>query len=126
MNYYFAMKKYYIKTPYRLLIMHCFEILVQKKKAAKRRKFETMLDIEGFVREDEEIDDVVYCKLHCSFPRLCKEAERVKLQMPLTNVSEAKAVFRRKNRACQQHSHNANFHWNFQKYLVSILCPIIV
>ena len=47
-----------------------------------------MLDIEGFVREDEEIDGVVYCKLHCSFPRLCKEAERVKLQMPLTNVSQ--------------------------------------
>ena len=81
------MKKCYIKTPYRLLIMQCFEILLQKKKAARRRKFETMLDIEGFVREDEEIDGVVYCKLHCSFPRLCKEAERVKLQMPLTNVS---------------------------------------
>lgn len=45
------------------------------------------MKLEGFVLESEEIDEMVYCKLHCTFPRLCKEAERVKMQMPLTDVS---------------------------------------
>jgi len=48
-----------------------------------------MLEEEGILLEKETIGEEVYTKLHCTFPRLCKEAERVKLQMPLKNVSHS-------------------------------------
>ncbi|KAF6017966.1 hypothetical protein EB796_023726 [Bugula neritina] len=61
----------------------------EKRKAILRRRFEELLKDEGFSLEHEELGNTVFCKLHCSFRRLCKEAEAVKLQMPLTDMEIA-------------------------------------
>ncbi|XP_055895106.1 anoctamin-4-like isoform X2 [Biomphalaria glabrata] len=55
----------------------------QEKKANYRQRFEEKLKKEGFTIDEYEAHDHVYVKLYCPFKRLCKEAERVKLEMPL-------------------------------------------
>ncbi|XP_060551191.1 anoctamin-4-like isoform X4 [Ruditapes philippinarum] len=61
----------------------------EEKKQSKKRKedlrdrFEKAIRAEGFSIKEEIIDGYVYKKLHCPFKRLCKEAETVKLEMPL-------------------------------------------
>ncbi|XP_071087079.1 anoctamin-7-like [Haliotis cracherodii] len=56
---------------------------VLKTQEQNRRMFEMLLEKEGFSIQRVTIGGVVYVKLHCPFKRLCAEAERVKLQMPL-------------------------------------------
>ncbi|KAK6976839.1 anoctamin-3 [Biomphalaria glabrata] len=55
----------------------------QEKKANYRQRFEEKLKKEGFTIDEYEAHDHVYVKLYCPFKRLCKEAEHVKLEMPL-------------------------------------------
>ncbi|KAK0052977.1 anoctamin-3, partial [Biomphalaria pfeifferi] len=45
--------------------------------------FKEKLKKEGFTIDEYEAHDHVYVKLYCPFKRLCKEAEHVKLEMPL-------------------------------------------
>ena len=52
-----------------------------------RDKFESELLEEGVEIQTDEINNYVYQKLHTPFHRLCKEAEKVKLEMPLIGVS---------------------------------------
>ena len=60
------------------------------KRALMRERFEKQMEEEGldFDRpgEREIIVDNVFIKVHCPFKRLCKEAEKVKLEMPLKEV----------------------------------------
>ena len=58
-----------------------------EKKERLRKRFEDELRKSGFSIKDVEIENKVYKKLHCPFKRLCEEAERVKLEMPLEGVS---------------------------------------
>lgn len=58
-----------------------------KKKEDLRDRFEKAMRAEGFSIKEEIIDGYMYKKLHCPFKRLCKEAEKVKLEMPLKGVS---------------------------------------
>lgn len=58
-----------------------------KKREDMRERFEKELRAEGFSLKEELIEDYVYIKLHCPFKRLCQEAEKVKLEMPLKGVS---------------------------------------
>ncbi|KAL5011379.1 hypothetical protein ScPMuIL_009930 [Solemya velum] len=48
-----------------------------------REIFEEELVDEGITLETEEHPDVIFKLLHCPFKRLCAEAEKVKLEMPL-------------------------------------------
>lgn len=59
----------------------------RQKKIELQEKFEAALLEEGVEIESEEIHDTVYQKLHTPFHRLCQEAEKVKLEMPLIGVS---------------------------------------
>lgn len=52
-----------------------------------REKFMEALEEEGFDVMKEEIGNLVYLKLHAPFWRLCKEAEREGLKMPVKDVS---------------------------------------
>ena len=58
-----------------------------KKTLELRDKFENELLDEGIEIQTDEINEVVYQKLHTPFYRLCQEAEKVKLEMPLIGVS---------------------------------------
>ena len=58
-----------------------------RKKERLRERFENALRKTGFSIKEVTIEDKVYKKLHCPFKRLCEEAERVKLEMPLEGVS---------------------------------------
>ena len=58
-----------------------------EKKERLRKRFEDALRHQGFSIKVVEIEKKVYKKLHCPFKRLCEEAERVKLEMPLEGVS---------------------------------------
>lgn len=53
-----------------------------------REKFMDALEDEGFDVLKEEIGDNVYLKIHTPFWRLCKEAEREGLKMPIKDVSK--------------------------------------
>ncbi|XP_059169358.1 anoctamin-7-like isoform X2 [Physella acuta] len=55
----------------------------EEKKTVKREKFENLILGEGFLIQKTTIKENVFVKLHCSFKRLCYEAEKVKLEMPL-------------------------------------------
>ena len=46
-----------------------------------------LLDKNGFSTQTDKIKDHVYVKLHCGFKRLCYEAEKVNIEMPLNLVS---------------------------------------
>ncbi|ESO89426.1 hypothetical protein LOTGIDRAFT_234280 [Lottia gigantea] len=48
-----------------------------------RNEFENLLISEGFSIQENVIGQLTYKKLHCPFKRLCYEAEKVKLEMPL-------------------------------------------
>ena len=52
-----------------------------------RVKFNMKLQQEGFTVQKSQIGKIVYTKLHCPFKRLCREAERVKFEMPIKDVS---------------------------------------
>lgn len=52
-----------------------------------RKKFLTLLEKEGFTVQFTTIGKFVYTKLFCPFKRLCVEAEKVKFEMPLKDVS---------------------------------------
>lgn len=56
-----------------------------------RKKFLDALDTEGIDILTEVIGDNVYLKLHTPFWRLCKEAEREGLRMPVKDVSVTEA-----------------------------------
>ncbi|KAL5011371.1 hypothetical protein ScPMuIL_009922 [Solemya velum] len=51
-----------------------------------RERFEEALRREGFLIQVDSIEDDVYKKLHCPFRRLCVEAEKVKMEMPLKGL----------------------------------------
>ena len=52
-----------------------------------RHRFEACLNKEGFKIAQKYTTERTYVVLHCSFERLCEEAEHVTLQMPLAGVS---------------------------------------
>ena len=52
-----------------------------------RLKFSKKLAQEGFTVQTSEIGKYTYTKLHCPFKRLCREAQRVKFEMPIKDVS---------------------------------------
>ena len=52
-----------------------------------RQCFEAVLHEEGFKIERKYTTERTFVILHCSFERLCEEAEHVALQMPLAGVS---------------------------------------
>ena len=52
-----------------------------------RQKFEELLRKEGFSIQSDTVGELVYIKLHCPFKRLCAEAERIHLEMPVKGVS---------------------------------------
>ncbi|XP_067933068.1 anoctamin-7-like [Watersipora subatra] len=58
----------------------------EKANSEEREKFEQLLEKEGFLLEHGVIGQFDYCKMRCSFERLCKEAESVKLEMPLKSM----------------------------------------
>ena len=49
-------------------------------------RFMSLLKKEGFAIQADKIGDKVFVKLHCSFKRLCVEAENVNIEMPLKQV----------------------------------------
>ena len=56
-----------------------------------REKFERLLqEKHGIEIQKEVIGQNVFVKIHTAFPRLCAEAELVKLEMPLVGVSKCK------------------------------------
>ncbi|XP_052795282.1 anoctamin-4-like isoform X2 [Mya arenaria] len=55
----------------------------EEKKEDMRERFEAALSREGFSIKEECIKGTMYKLLHCPFKRLCKEAELIKLEMPL-------------------------------------------
>ena len=73
------------KTDY--VLVHSKDGSEDPQNEEKRKIFEDALRKERFTIE-EFIGDKVFKKLHCQFERLCEEAERVKLEMPLEEVSE--------------------------------------
>ncbi|KAK7489895.1 hypothetical protein BaRGS_00018917, partial [Batillaria attramentaria] len=58
----------------------------------ERAKFVTILQREGFTVQFSTIGKYVYSKLHCPFKRLCREAERVKFEMPLKDCPHLESV----------------------------------
>jgi len=52
-----------------------------------RSEFEKALRKEGFYIHQQVIGQNVYKKLHCPFKRLCREAEKVNLEVPIDPVS---------------------------------------
>ncbi|XP_041357209.1 anoctamin-7-like isoform X2 [Gigantopelta aegis] len=60
---------------------------VQTKKPSShekyRNRFEELLRKEGFSIQHDTIEQLVYVKLHCPFKRLCTEAQRIQLKMPI-------------------------------------------
>ncbi len=52
-----------------------------------RHKFEGAMVEEGIQIQADTIGENVYMKLHVPFDRLCTEAEKMKLEMPLHGVS---------------------------------------
>lgn len=58
-----------------------------------RKIFQKQLKNDGFEVSKTNINDQVYTKLRCSFKRLCIEAEKTNLQMPLRGVSDSHFVY---------------------------------
>lgn len=64
----------------------------QKQNQARdrlRNIFENKLRRDDFIVQETVCRDKIYKKLHCSFKRLCIEADLTNLQMPLDKVSYA-------------------------------------
>lgn len=53
-----------------------------------REKFELAMQDEGLQMQKVILGENVFVKLHTPFERLCKEAERINLEMPLQGVSD--------------------------------------
>lgn len=68
----------------------------ERKKMRDDRKlrniFEKTLRKDGFKVTKTVLSDEIYTKLRCSFQRLCVEAEKTNLQMPLLDVSDSHFV----------------------------------
>jgi len=58
-----------------------------KKQQDLRQKFQAALLAEGVLIQRQIIGEKVLLKLHVPFQRLCEEAERTRLEMPLSKVS---------------------------------------
>ena len=58
-----------------------------KKQQDLRQKFQAALLAEGVLLQRQVIGEKVLLKLHVPFQRLCEEAERTRLEMPLSKVS---------------------------------------
>lgn len=52
-----------------------------------RKKYEAELHTQGFRVDRKYTAEKTFVILHCSFERLCEEAEKVSLEMPLAGVS---------------------------------------
>ncbi|XP_012944219.2 anoctamin-5 [Aplysia californica] len=52
-----------------------------------RERFKSLLEKEGFSIQSDTVGEHVYIKLHCPFKRLCVEAEKVRLEMPLKDMT---------------------------------------
>lgn len=52
-----------------------------------RKKYESELHAQGFRVDRKYTAEKTFVVLHCSFERLCEEAEHVSLEMPLAGVS---------------------------------------
>ena len=59
----------------------------KKKKKQLRKRFHSAVKGEGLECREEELGENVYLLLHAPFGRLCEQAEDVKLEMPLKDVS---------------------------------------
>lgn len=57
-----------------------------------RKKFEAELHLQGFRVERKYTSNKTFVILHCSFERLCEEAEHVSLEMPLAGVSQSISI----------------------------------
>jgi hypothetical protein len=57
-----------------------------EKKLKLREKFLKSLKYDDVDVQQEVIGEFVFMKLHVAFRRLCKEADRIKLEMPLQDV----------------------------------------
>ncbi|XP_052075857.1 anoctamin-7-like [Mytilus californianus] len=74
-----------------IVLIHSTELLKGETKRQKQARdklrvvFENKLRSEGFDIEETVINGEVYKNLHCSFKRLCIEAEETHLKMPLKN-----------------------------------------
>lgn len=72
--------------------MHYDYILVHKTGDTRnlqeklRKKYESELHAQGFRVERKYTAEKTFVTLHCSFERLCEEAEKVSLEMPLAGV----------------------------------------
>jgi len=58
-----------------------------RKQQDLRQKFQAALLAEGVLIQRQIIGEKVLLKLHVPFQRLCEEAERTRLEMPLSKVS---------------------------------------
>ena len=74
-------------------VLHHDYVLVHKTgdnsnvREKMRKKYETELHDQGFRLDRKYTADKTFVVLHCSFERLCEEAEKVSLEMPLEGVS---------------------------------------
>ena len=72
--------------------MHYDYILVHKTGDTRnlqeklRKQYESELHAQGFRVERKYTAEKTFVILHCSFERLCEEAEKVSLEMPLAGV----------------------------------------
>jgi len=63
---------------------------ILERQAINRGKFMDLLNQQGFSSQTDKNEEHVFVKLHCSFKRLCVEAERCNIEMPLKKLeSEA-------------------------------------
>ena len=51
-----------------------------------------LLNQQGFSSQTDKNEEHVFVKLHCSFKRLCVEAERCNIEMPLKKVCPPKCI----------------------------------
>ena len=65
-----------------------------RKRQTMRQKFQAALMAEGVLIQKDVIEENVLLKLHVPFQRLCEEAERIQLEMPLSGVSDTFIVQR--------------------------------
>ena len=74
-------------------VLHHDYVLVHKTgdnsnvREKMRKKYESELHDQGFRLDRKYTADKTFVVLHCSFERLCEEAEKVSLEMPLEGVS---------------------------------------
>ena len=57
-----------------------------KRKAELRDSFREAMEEEGLRIQEERSEELVYVKIFVPFEKLCKEAEKIDLEMPLKGV----------------------------------------